>query len=87
MIKMVDNEQTKAAISANLKRLLKVRGMSQAALAKRIFSEVSTAERMMVYRWVNGKVAPDAADLLNLAEALSVTAEEIARQKKSKNSA
>lgn len=84
---MVDNEQTKAAIASNLKRLLKVRGMTQAALARRIFTDVGINERMMVSRWVNGKTSPDAADLLNLAEALGVTAEEIARQKKSRNSA
>lgn len=84
---VVDINETREAISDNLRRMLAERGWTQGDLARKIFKEVDTNERMTVSRWITGKTAPSAADLLNLAEALGVTAEDIARKKKSKKSA
>jgi transcriptional regulator with XRE-family HTH domain len=84
---VVDIKETKAAISDNLRKLLAERGWTQGDLCRKIFEKVDTPERMIVSRWFTGKTAPSAADLLNLAEAFGVTAEDIARKKKSRKSA
>lgn len=84
---MVDISETRQAISSNLRRMLAERGWTQGELVRKIFGEANNNQRVMVNRWFTGKVAPDAADLLNLAEAFGVTAEEIARKKKTRNSA
>lgn len=84
---VVDISETREAISTNLRRMLAERGWSQADLIAKIFGEVNPNNRVLISRWFTGKTAPDAADLLNLAEAFGVTAEEIARKKKGKNSA
>jgi transcriptional regulator with XRE-family HTH domain len=84
---VVDIKETKQAISDNLRRLLSERGWTQGDLARKIFADVDTAERMIVSRWFTGKSPPSAADLLNLAEAFGVTVEDIARKKRTKKSA
>ena len=84
---MVDISETREAISNNLRRMLTERGWTQGDIARKIFGEATANQRVLVSRWFTGKTAPDAADLLNLAEAFGVTADEIARKKKSRNSA
>lgn len=86
---VVDINETRQAISTNLRRMLTERGWTQADLIRKIFGESNPTQnqRVLVSRWFTGKTPPDAADLLNLAEAFGVTAEEIARKKKARNSA
>jgi transcriptional regulator with XRE-family HTH domain len=68
---LTDNE-AKSAISANVKRLLGERGMSQAELARA--TEESTAR---LSQMIHGQKLPSAAFLARIAEALAVAADDL----------
>ena len=79
---MINNEQAKQIVSSNLQRILESRGLSQADLARLMFEHVDTAARMMVNRWVKGTNPPTTADIVNLADALHCSTDDLLRSKK-----
>ena len=78
---MITDSQAKQIIGFNLERMLRERGMTQADLVRRLFDDASQAGRMAVYRWVRGKSSPTPADIVNLAEALQCSTDEILGEK------
>jgi transcriptional regulator with XRE-family HTH domain len=72
MSTVLTDEQRKAVVSANLKRLVADRGMSQRQLA-----ELTGYGVMTINDAINGKKMPGGGLIANLAEALKTTADEI----------
>lgn len=72
MSTVVEDEEGKRNIAANLTRILEERGMSQRALA------AATGDSpMRISHYVNGKTQPVASALSRIAEALGVTMESL----------
>lgn len=78
---MVDDDDARDNIAANVGRLLKDRGMSQRALA-----EATGDSPMRISHYVRGAKLPGAAALSRIAEALGVTMESLVSRPPRKNS-
>lgn len=77
---MLTDEQRKAIVSANLKRLVADRGISQRQLA-----ELTGYGVMTINDAINGKKMPGGGLIANLAEALKTTTDEILGTSKKKS--
>jgi transcriptional regulator with XRE-family HTH domain len=80
MSTVLTDEERKAIVSANLKRLVADRGMTQRELA-----DLTGYGVMTINDAINGRKMPGGGLVANLAEALKTTADEILGMKK-KNS-
>lgn len=69
---MISKERLKLNISENLSRLMHARGLSQSELGR-----LSETSQVLVYRLLNQVLVPNAQDLANIAEALSVTIDDL----------
>jgi transcriptional regulator with XRE-family HTH domain len=72
MQQMISKERLKLNISENLSRLMHARGLSQSELGR-----ISETSQVLVYRLLNQVLVPNAQDLANIAEALSVTIDDL----------
>ena len=72
MTTVIDHATTKRNISANLRRLLSERGMSQADLARETRDNAAYISRLC-----SGKLEPTASGAARVAAALSVTVEDL----------
>jgi transcriptional regulator with XRE-family HTH domain len=84
MSTVVTSEETRQIVSGNLKKILDRLKISQGDLARRLFpgNDVDIKHRVQVSRWVNGKVLPSSADIVNLAEVLDVKVTDILQSPK-----
>ena len=71
---MISKERLKLNISENLSRLMHARDLSQSELGR-----ISETSQVLVYRLRNQIMVPNAQDMANIAEALSVTVDELIR--------
>lgn len=69
---MISKERLKLNIAENLTRLMDARGLSQSELGR-----ISETSQVLVYRLLNQVMVPNAQDVANIAEALSVTVDEL----------
>ena len=85
---MITTEEAKSYIADNLNAALVALGMSQGDLARSIQfeGEVLQNARMRVSNYCCGKALPNAAVLVNLAEVLGCTADELLAKPKPKKS-
>lgn len=70
------NEATKR-FTANVAARSSELGLSQSDIARAIFGGAEAPSRMRVSRWFNGIVSPEPDELLNLAEVLECTVDDL----------
>ena len=70
----ITDEEARINIAANLRRILRERGMTQTDLVER-----SGENKMYISRVCNGRFLPNAAALARIAEALDTTCELLMR--------
>lgn len=69
---MISKERLKLNIAENLSAIMHARGLSQSELGR-----ISETSQVLIYRLLNQILVPNAQDLANIAEALSVKVDEL----------
>lgn len=73
MSTVISQEDLRDIFAANLAEAMELRGWTQGELARRLFGQSDTAQRVKVSRWIKKVNLPDATELRNLAEVLGTS--------------